>query len=206
MPKNWLGLHGSAFCPYPPEIRRDFTLVHPEYFVNEKYVIEKGAVKLNNDENAQEYKALIIIGCNIIFYKTLAQDTTRIQKNSNENGGLSIFIPDPDRTSLAEALKSKLTSDVEFMPNSRLSTDFGKFSYLHKIKHGRDIYYFANSSDKKVETEVLPRGKLSLEKWNSHNGKIAKEIETEYVERDNQQFTRISINLNPVKSVFFISK
>jgi hypothetical protein len=233
------------------EIRRDFTFVHPEFFLDDKYIIEEGKVILDNHENAQEYKVLIITGCNIISYRTLekirdfynkggmviattllpfksaemgedhkvidliqeifdmdalAQDTDRIQRNSNDKGGSSVFIPKPDKNNLGEALVSRLAPDIEFIPGPQLATDFGKFSYIHKIKEGRDIYYIANSSDEKVETEVLFRGKLSLEKWDPHNSSIAKEIETEYIEKNNQPFTKISLRLDPVNSVFYISK
>lgn len=141
----------------------------------------------------------------IFGVNALAQDTTRMKKNSNENGGFSIFIPKPDKTSLAKALNNRLIPDVEFAPSPQLASDFGKFSYIHKKMEGRDIYYFANSSDEKVKTEVFLRGKLSLERWNPHHGNIFKDIETEFLLRNDQQFTKISIDLNPVKSVFFIS-
>ena len=233
------------------QIRQDFTFVHPEYFLDEKYLIGDGTVTLDNRENAQTYRALIITGGNIISYRTLekirdfyknggvvisttrlpfksaemgedqrvidlvqeifgvnalVQDTARIQWNSNDNGGSSVFIPKPDKSSLAEELKSRFAPDVEFIPGPQLASDFGKFSYIHKIKDGRDIYYFANSSDEKVETDVLLRGELSLEEWDPHTGNIIKEIPVESVERNNQMFTRINIRLDQVKSVFFVSK
>ena len=97
--------------------------------------------------------------------------------------------------------------DMHFLiPGPQLASDFGKFSYIHKIKDGRDIQYFANSSDEKVETDVLLRGELSLEEWDPHTGNIIKEIPVESVERNNQMFTRINIRLDQVKSVFFVSK
>jgi hypothetical protein len=232
------------------EIRRDFTFIHPEYFLDEKYIIGEGSVTLDNKENVQAYKALIITGCNIVSYKTLEkikafydagglvisttqlpyksaemggdqkiidlvqqifgihaldQDTTLIQRNSNDQGGISVFIPKPDRSNMAETLGDKLAPDVEFVPDPQLASDFGKFSYIHKIKDGRDIYYFANSSDEKVETSVILRGKLKLEEWNPHNGKV-EEINAESVERYDQPYTKIKLRLNPVKSVFFISE
>jgi hypothetical protein len=232
------------------EIRRDFTFIHPEFLQEKKYEIEEGSVRLNNNENVQEYKALILTGCNIISCKTLEkirdfykrgglvisttrlpsksaemgedqividlireifaidplmQDTSGIKTNSNERGGMSVFIPKPGKNNLSEALNSKLTADVEFRPNPQLVSDFGKFSYIHKIKDEKEIFYFANSSDEIVETDVLLRGRLVLEQWNPHNGDIHKEIKSEYVERGNQHFTKIHIRLDPVKSLFYVA-
>ena len=46
----------------------------------------------------------------------------------------------------------------------------GKFNYIHKIKDGKHIYFFSNSSDETVSTTVFLRGKLQPEKWNPYNG------------------------------------
>ena len=233
------------------EIRRDFTFIHPEFFLDEKYTIGEGSIILDNTENTQTYRALILTGCNIISYRTLEKirdfyqnggmvisttqlpfksaemgedqrvidlvqdifninaltlDTTRIQQNSNDKGGYSVFIPKPDKSSLAEILNSKLPPDVEFASDPQLARDFGKFSYIHKINHGRDIYYFANSSNQTVETDVLLRGELSLEEWDPHTGSIVKEIKTGYVDRQGQLFTKFSLGLEPVTSIFYITR
>ena len=45
-------------------------------------------------------------------------------------------------------------------------------SYIHKFKDGRDINLFANSSDTAVDTEVVLRGRMTLERWDPHTGKI----------------------------------
>ena len=34
----------------------------------------------------------------------------------------------------------------------------GALTYIHKVKNGRDIYFFANSSEKPVDTKVVLRG------------------------------------------------
>jgi hypothetical protein len=136
----------------------------------------------------------------------LDQDTSSIQWNTNENGGISVFVPKPGISNLAEVMNSKLAPDVEFIQNPRLVSDFGKFSYIHKRKDGRDIYYFANSSDEKVETDVLLRGELDLEEWDPHEGRITRGMNTESLIRNGQTYTKISLGLDPVKSVFYISR
>lgn len=53
------------------EIRRDFTFVHPAFLLDDKYSVEEGKIKLNNTNNYQEYKVMLLTGCNTISWKTL---------------------------------------------------------------------------------------------------------------------------------------
>jgi hypothetical protein len=234
------------------EIRRDFTFVHPEYFLNEKYSVEDGKVKLNNSENFQEYKVMFMSGCNIISYKTLEklkafyenggtiiattqlpyksselgkdqividiiQDvfglnalesgTGTIQMNSNKTGGKALFVTNPSKENLLAAFEqSSINADVIFENNPKLIHDFGKFSYIHKIKDGKNIFLFANSSDEPINTHVMLRGKHKLEGWNPHKGIIDKDIESSYVEKNGITYTKFHLQLLPVESMFFVSK
>ncbi|MEE4260791.1 MAG: glycosyl hydrolase, partial [Bacteroidales bacterium] len=231
------------------DIRRDFTFVHPEFFLEDKYQIENAKVKLNNAENFQEYKVMILTGCKTISYKTLeklkafyesggtiisttqlpykssemsgdqkvvelvqdifgidalTQNKSKILKNTNGKGGVAIFIPQPNKSNIAQALET-ISPDVQFVNNPELATDFGKFNYIHKIKDGQDIFLFTNSSDEEINTEVLVRGNLKLHEWNPHTGLINKTVALEKVIEEGQEFTKFSLSLNPVKSVFWIS-
>lgn len=233
------------------DIRRDFTFVHPEFLLDEKYAVENGLIKLQNKENYQEYKVMILTGCHTISYKTLLKlkdyyesggtiisttqlphkssemgedqkvvdlvnaifglnpletDSTKIQTNSNSKGGFAVHIPKPDKDNIQKILDERMAPDVQFSPNPVLKTDWGKFNYIHKIKEGRHIYLFINSSDEAIDTEVLIRGNLNLQEWNPHTGLIDENISNEIVLKDEQEFTKISLKLNPVKSVFWISK
>lgn len=67
------------------DIRRDFTFVHPELFLDEKYLVENGNIKLNNKENQQNYHTLILTGSKVISYKTLQKI-----KQFYDNGGTLI--------------------------------------------------------------------------------------------------------------------
>lgn len=232
------------------EVRRDFTFVHPEFFLDEKYSIEDGKVKLNNAENYQEYKVMFLTGCNIISYKTLeklkafyqsggtiiattqlpfksaemgedhkvidmietifdinplAQDVVTIQKKTNSSGGVAMFIPSPDEANLQAALET-VSPDVKFVDNPSLQSDFGKFSYIHKNKDGKDIYFFANSSDETIDTEVLLRGDFKLESWNPHTGNIAPLEHLTFIQQSGPLYTKVKLHLEPVSSVFWISK
>jgi hypothetical protein len=231
------------------EIRRDFTFVHPEFFLEDKYSIKKGVVKLENKENFQEYKTMIISGCNTISYKTLEKlkafynnggtvisttqlphksseldadekvvalikeifsvnpletDTVSILTNKNSKGGKAVFIPKPSKETLQRAL-SAIPADVQFEPNPS-SVEFGKFSYIHKIKDGKHIYYFANSSDEIVDTEVLLRGDFKLKAWDPHSGKIVETTKTLIKDLNKQVFTSIKLRLGPVSSIFYLSE
>lgn len=232
------------------EIRRDFTFVHPEFFLEEKYLIDEGRVKLNNVENKQVYHTLILSGCNIISYKTLekvrdfyksggmvisttqlpfksselgkdqevlhlvqeifgmdalAQDTSMVFTQINEKGGRAVFIPSPNKSNLQEILDHK-SKDLIFSQNPVLASDTGKFSYIHKMKDGRNIYYFANSSDQEIHTEVELRGNLKLEAWNPHTGELTKGIETRSINREGDDYTVFKLELNPVRSLFLVEK
>jgi hypothetical protein len=233
------------------EIRRDFTFIHPEFFLEDKYEIDNGTVKLNNTENFQKYKLLFLTGCHVVSYKTLEKikafyesggtviSTTQLPYKSSEighdqkvtdlvkdifgiyplelgdapvlektnsAGGYAVFVPNPEQEVLQSIIDRRMAPDVIFSPNPELGSDFGKFSYIHKVKDGRDIFYFANSGDEPVETEVYLRGRQKLEKWNPHDGSIDKNVNAEYVRKEGEDYTRFSLNLEPVKSLFYIRK
>ncbi len=231
-------------------IRQDFTFIHPEFFLEDKYKIGKGSVVLNNEENKQEYGTLIITGSSVISVKTLekikdyyekggfvvstgqlpfkssemgqdekvkaliteifgknqeSKDSSDIQTNNHANGGTAIHIPNPNEENLAEALHARIVEDVAFNPSPKLATDMGKFSYIHKIKDGQDIYFFSNSSDETIKTEVTLKGKLELYKADPHNGNIEKIENISHFTIDNQEFTKSTLTLKPVSASFWIS-
>jgi hypothetical protein len=107
--------------------------------------------------------------------------------------------------SIAAALHDAMPeADVEFSnATSELHPETGMFSYLHKVKDGRNIYFFANSTDGRVETEVTLRGDLKLESWNPHTGETSP-LKTSVVKKNGRSFTRAALQLDPVTSVFFV--
>ncbi len=235
------------------DIRRDFSFVHPELLLDEKYSIQDGEIKLNNTENYQAYHTLLITGSKVITYATLQKlkafydnggtliattmlpfksatmgnetkvnalvkeifgvdplqqkDLKGIVESGNTAGGKAVFIPQPD----AQTLKSVLdtysnAADVIFADNPVLKTDFGKLNYIHKVKDGRDIYFFTNSSDEVISTDVLLRGKLEPKVWNPHTGDITKPLPCTYVEKKGSVYTSFQLNLEAVKSTFVIAE
>lgn len=231
------------------DIRRDFTFIHPEFFLEDKYSIQDGLVKLQNKENYQEYKVMFLTGCNTISYKTLSKlktyyerggaiisttqlpykssemgndnevvrivkevfgldpvqlDSTKIHSSTNSNGGIAVHIPKPDKDNIHELLDEMMDADVSFNLNPVLATDFGKFNYIHKVRDGKNIYFFTNSSDEEVVTEVTIKGKLVLESWDPHKGTISNLDNITHEEMNGQIFTKATLKLAPVKSVFWI--
>lgn len=230
------------------EIHRDFTFVHPEYLASEKYVIQRDNLHLNNSENYQDYKLLILPGGKVIALKTLQkikqfydaggkviatsllpsksaergndQEVMKIivemfgigaisqeRLQTNSNGGKAIFIANPTSERLSKTI-SEFTpnADITFTGNPVISGKLGYFSSLHKIRNGKEIYFFANSSDSCIDTEVLLRGKMNLENWNPNTGVVSKLEKVSYLRKDGQTYTRCKLNLDAVKSIFWISK
>ena len=232
------------------DIRCDFTFVHPEFFLEDKYVIEDGLVKLQNTENYQEYKVMFLTGCKTVSYKTLEKlkafynnggtiisttqlpfkssergadrkvaelieeifgqhplrtDSAIIHTNSNSSGGFAVHIPNPTKDNIQNVLDERMDADVKFLPNPVLKTDWGKLNYIHKVKNGRHIYMFTNSSDEDIETEVILRGDLELEEWDPHTGLIDDDIPSDKFAKNGQEFTKLRLNLEAVKSVFYVS-
>jgi hypothetical protein len=126
-------------------------------------------------------------------------------KRTNAAGGAAYFIPSPGGPSIASALNDAMPDpDVGFAnAESTIHPEKGMLSYLHKIKDGRNIYFFANSTDEPVSTEVTLRGDMKLESWNPHDGEIAP-LKTSVHHQNGRPFTRASLQLEPVKSVFFV--
>jgi hypothetical protein len=232
------------------DIRCDFTFVHPEFFLDDKYAIEDGLVKLKNTENYQEYKVMFLTGCKTVSYKTLEKlkafydhggtvisttqlpfkssergadgkvaeliedifgqhplkiDSTKIQSNSNPNGGFAVHIPNPTKDNIQNVLDERMDVDVRFAPNPVLKTDWGKVNYIHKVRNGMHIYMFTNSSDEDIKTEVILKGSLELEEWNPHTGAVDDSIPSDRFVKNGQEFTKLKLNLEAVKSVFFVS-
>ncbi|GAB3663106.1 hypothetical protein GCM10028791_38450 [Echinicola sediminis] len=235
------------------DIRRDFTFVHPELFLDEKYRIGEGRIKLDNVENHQTYHTVILTGSKVITFATLQKlkqfydnggtliattmlpfkSATRgndervitlvkeifgidpskeragdeIIESFNDAGGKAVFIPRPDATLLKGILDSYGGErDVVFENNPTLVTEMGKFNYIHKVKEGRHIYFFTNSSNEDIATTVSLRGQLKPSEWNPHSGEITKNLAYDHVEKNGVVYTLIELRLEAVKSTFIISE
>ena len=123
--------------------------------------------------------------------------------HANASGGKAYFAPRPTPSVLEAILDDALeVYDVEFEDNPEVSE--GNLSYIHKVIGGRNVYFFANSSAANVDTHVLLRGKLRLERWDPHTGDIGPWPSTQLMEADTD-VTRTKLTLPPVRSLFLIA-
>jgi len=82
----------------------------------------------------------------------------------------------------------------------------GVFSYVHKYKEGRDIYYFANSSDDTFDTFAEIRGSLKLQLWDPLTGNITEVTKAQQTRKNGISYTRFLLKLNPVSAIFVIGE
>ncbi len=121
---------------------------------------------------------------------------------ANARGGKAYYAPNPTTGTLHAILDDALpVADVSFEGAPHIDSGGGMLSYLHKVKDGTHWYYFANSSNDKVEAWVRLRGKLALQSWDPHSGTMVP-LECGHLTENGQDVTRVHLVLDPVKSVF----
>lgn len=140
--------------------------------------------------------------------------------NPNQAGGNGMFLPRLDGTMLEDALlRLNPIPDVAYMsPNAQgnlvrtppalpLKTfrDYdGNLSYIHKVKDGKDIYFFANSTNNPVDTQVVLRGARKLAMWEPHTGERST-VEAKLTEGE-AATTTLQLKLPSLKSVFYVTE
>ncbi|HWB86094.1 MAG TPA: glycosyl hydrolase [Bryobacteraceae bacterium] len=123
----------------------------------------------------------------------------------NDAGGRGIFIPQPDPNLMEAVLKEvDAVPDVDIqqpiMWPVKMGTAYdGALTYIHKVKDGRDIYFFANSTEKPVDTKVVLRGKKNLTIWDPLTGEKSPAELTAAADT-----TTIHLVLPPVTSLFYV--
>ncbi|WP_346854546.1 glycosyl hydrolase [uncultured Draconibacterium sp.] len=156
-------------------------------------------------ENNAKAQAIIkdIFGIDPI--KPMPVGVTKIK--SNAKNGKAVFISKPGPEILTNILNELgLSRDVSFVDNPTPTSGLGAFSYVHRVKDGLNIYFLANSTDDEVNTFAELRGKIKPEIWNPHNGEIMKIDDVVYIKKQDQDYTRFRIKLDPVRSTFIVGK
>jgi hypothetical protein len=131
--------------------------------------------------------------------------------NRNSAGGRAYFLPDytPEmiQTVMQEAVPVWDVNIREPMWPVKIGRFYdGSLTYLHKVKDNRHIYFFANSSDKPVDTTVVLRDSLDLSLWNPMNGEI-RPIEGTYSKSDDgTALTLVPLKLEPTAAVFYVQE
>ena len=126
----------------------------------------------------------------------------------NKAGGQAYFLPQVEPWVLQWALGRVLpVRDVDIqepMPLLKKAPDYdGALTYLHKVKNGKDIYFFANSTDRAVDTKVVLRGKKALGSWNPQTGE-PQQAELTTGEANGQPITTVHLVLPPVTAMFYV--
>lgn len=124
----------------------------------------------------------------------------------NAAGGQAMFLPNTQPWLVDFALRQVLPQrDVDIQQpivTPKTGPDYdGALSYIHKVRDGRDIYFFANSTGKDIDTKVILRGRKALRIWNPHTGASGQVAEVSGGEAS----TTIRLVLPATRSVFYIS-
>jgi hypothetical protein len=198
----------------------DFMFLHPET-LDERCRVEQDRLFLDNRIQYNSFRTLIIpavttvslsnlekiqtfvqAGGNVIFVSQLPGKATRasddgkaaaIVKQLSEHENV-FFVDRPDPAGLKAAL-SKTRSSLTFTGDMRLRN-------VHKILHGRNVWFFANPELVAKSAEIEVEGEYRLECWNPHSGNTGEALSAVC---ENGK-TRFRISLEGCKSVFVIEK
>ena len=129
----------------------------------------------------------------------------------NDRGGKAIFVKKPHPKLLARALDSLIAvydvkfeeppKEVEVCKFGVRAERSGWFSYIHKVKEGRNYYFIANAKDEKRETTIRIRGKFVPKLMFPATGTTALP-KYEHVQEAGVTVTRIHYAFKPVEAVF----
>ncbi|NQV34779.1 MAG: hypothetical protein HQ515_18950, partial [Phycisphaeraceae bacterium] len=217
------------------EVGRDYTFIHPEVLDEKCRVTGRSLVLENpiNHEtyrvvimpghktiswsNLKKIKAFYDQGGKVIATGTLPSRSAEFGRDeevvkaiaamfpraaeivNNKQGGMAIFLETPTSSLLREALDRMVeVYDVTFEVGKELR-------YIHKIKDGQGIYFFANLSKRPISTWVELRGPVSPEVWNPHTGNISAP-QSSRVKRGDSDVTRVKIELPVTGSLFIVNK
>jgi len=140
-----------------------------------------------------------------IFGLNAANPGTAYKKNTNASGGKAYFIQNIDESvsgvdRLTWVLNdAALVWDVKI--DAALSVSGGPFSYLHKVLNNVDYYFFANSSNTAINTQVRLRGKITAQMMDPHTGVISNPA-YQNVTESGEDVTVVTLKVDPIKSAF----
>ena len=235
-------------------LRVDYTYLHPEVLEG-RCVIRDGRLVLENAENREEYRVLIVPGGDTLHVatarkvralyenggtvvatsllpfrsaefgrdrevretmeavfgaSTLVVTSDGYQMVRNDAGGRAYFLPAPELRLLDAVLRQVIpVRDVEFRepmwPVLQDRAYEGALSYIHKVRAARDIYFFANSSDRAVDTEVVLRGEHTLRTWDPHTGALTS-CQATHTTIGGAKVTTLRLVLPPVSSLLYVEE
>lgn len=116
---------------------------------------------------------------------------------SNAAGGKAFLLPNPTAENLRKVLSPNVVSDVAFEQGKPLE-------YVHKVRDGRDVYFFANAKPSLYSGVVALKGTHVLTWMDPHTGKSVKALTTNIM-RQNQNYTMVDLRLEANRSVFLVA-
>jgi hypothetical protein len=131
--------------------------------------------------------------------------------HKNAAGGRTYFIPRPDYRILQMALReSDPVRDVDIRAEPMFplfggQSYRGAVTYLHKVKGGRDVYFFANTTEQPLDVKVALRGDKNLAVWDPHTGETTA-AEADKSQTSGEPVTTVRLVLPPVRSLFFVQQ
>lgn len=126
-------------------------------------------------------------------------------------GGKAYFLPRAEPKMVDAVLKEALpVRDVDvrapWLWPVPMNRDYaGALTYIHKIRSGRDIYFFANSTDAVIDATIALRGDKNLALWDPHTGE-KKNADVTKSEAAGQTVTTTRLTLQPLKSMFYVQE
>jgi hypothetical protein len=134
-----------------------------------------------------------------MFKIPASADSTPYGLTENVKGGMAVRLNALNAATLRKALDVVLgVYDVECEGEEGLR-------YIHKVKEGMHIYLFANVGGKPIDTHARLRGRMELEAWDPHTGKMVP-AEFSHETEAGCGVTRVRLTVPPVKSVFVLGK
>ena len=130
--------------------------------------------------------------------------------NHNAAGGRAYFLPNYTPAMMQAIMREVLpVPDVNIaapMQEVKIGPDYsGSLTYIHKVKDGRNIYLFANSTDSPVNTKAALRGNLKLSIWDPMTGKILAVDQTTHSKGPaGQDLTTVPLKLDPTTAIFLV--
>jgi hypothetical protein len=177
------------------------------FYDNGGKVIATSMLPSKSAEFNQDEKVVALVKAMFTIDPRHAMPDAATDIKVNAKGGMLVFIPKPSSAVLTAVLdKMNVIADVSFENNPQPNSGKGMLSYIHKKKDGKDMYFFANSSDDIISTYVEVRGKIKPSLWNPYDGSGTFIGDVKYVTKGNETYTRFPLNLEAIQSVFVIAE
>lgn len=123
-------------------------------------------------------------------------------------GGRAVFIARPSVDALGATLdRLDIAPDVALRGRPTPTTGNGVLGYTHRVRDGKSIYYFGNSSETPIDTMVALRGHVVRPQlWNPHDGSVTPIRDVRYRSRPGGGVTEFRLAIAPVSSIAVVAR